>query len=50
MKLVLSQVSSWGDLALIDGVIGSANCFDGNWQGFEQDNLEITIDLGKVNC
>ncbi len=36
-----------GPLALTDGITGSLNFRDGFWQGFEQDDLEGVIDLGK---
>jgi hexosaminidase len=37
-----------GKLGLTDGITGSINFRDGFWQGFEQDDLEAVIDLGKV--
>ncbi len=37
-----------GRLGLTDGITGSINFRDGFWQGFEQDNLEAVIDLGKI--
>ncbi|MDZ7263967.1 MAG: glycoside hydrolase family 20 protein [candidate division KSB1 bacterium] len=37
-----------GNLALTDGITGSLNFRDGFWQGFEQDDLEAIIDLGKI--
>lgn len=36
-----------GKLGLTDGITGSANFRDGFWQGYEQDDLEAVIDLGK---
>jgi len=33
---------------LTDGQLGTINFNDGNWLGFEQENLLSTIDLGKV--
>ena len=36
-----------GTLGLTDGITGSTNFRDGFWQGFEQDDLEAIIDLGK---
>lgn len=36
---------SGGSKGLIDGLIGSATSFE-NWQGFEEDDLEIILDLG----
>lgn len=37
-----------GKLGLTDGITGSINFRDGFWQGFEQDDLDAVIDLGKV--
>ncbi len=37
-----------GELSLIDGLKGSKNHRDGLWQGFQGDDLEVTIDLGEV--
>lgn len=36
-----------GQMALIDGLSGSANFHDGIWQGFEKVDLDATIDLEK---
>ena len=36
-----------GPAALVDGLSGSKNYSDGVWQGFEQNDLEVVIDLGK---
>ena len=36
-----------GAMALVDGLTGSTNYSDGTWQGFEQHDLEVVIDLGK---
>ena len=37
-----------GTYALTNGMRGSKSYGDGNWQGFEQDDLDATIDLGEV--
>jgi len=37
-----------GDGSLTDGVLGTDNFRDGNWQGFEGEDLIATIDLGTV--
>ena len=37
-----------GDRALIDGFTGSDHYGDGSWQGYEEVDLEATIDLGAV--
>ncbi|MFC2107314.1 sialate O-acetylesterase [Bacteroidota bacterium] len=47
-----------GDLGLVNGIFGSKNFRDGNWQAFHGNDLEIVIDLDdvtkvsslKVNC
>ena len=36
-----------GDHALVDGILGSDNSKDGTWQGFEGNDLELTLDLGE---
>ena len=36
-----------GKIALTDGITASKNAQDGNWQGFEGNDLEVIIDLGK---
>ena len=36
------------DYALVDGVKGSKNLSCGYWQGFNGEDLDITIDLGKT--
>ena len=41
------KYSGSGKENLIDGLVGSENHNDGYWQGWEKDNMEITIDLHK---
>ncbi len=36
-----------GAVTLIDGIRGSGNFHDGRWLGFEETDLEATIDIGK---
>jgi hexosaminidase len=36
-----------GEQGLVDGILGSDNSKDGTWQGFEGNDLELTLDLGK---
>ena len=36
-----------GDQGLVDGILGTTNFRDGSWQGFEGNDLELTIDLGE---
>jgi hexosaminidase len=35
-----------GDLALVDGIKGSVNHADGNWKGYNGNDMVATIDLG----
>ncbi|MFZ0453770.1 MAG: alpha-L-fucosidase [Ignavibacteriaceae bacterium] len=37
-----------GRYNLVDGVHGSTNFNDGNWQGYDGNDLDAVIDLGKV--
>ena len=37
-----------GDQGLVDGILGSENSRDGTWQGFEGNDLELTLDLGET--
>ncbi|MEI6695466.1 MAG: family 20 glycosylhydrolase [Bacteroidota bacterium] len=39
-----------GDGSLTDGVLGTANFRDGNWQGFEGDDMVATIDLNSLKA
>jgi hexosaminidase len=41
------KYSGGGELGLTDGIRGSKSYGDGRWQGFEQDDLVASIDLGK---
>ena len=41
----VSKYSGSGEKNLIDGLIGSENHNDGYWQGWEEDDMEIVIDL-----
>jgi len=57
-KLYQSKYKAGGDLALVNGITGSNRFRDGNWQGFEKDDMEVVIDLKKnipiksvsINC
>ncbi len=42
------KYSGGGNYALIDGKRGSENFMDKEWQGFEGNDLNVTIDLGSV--
>jgi sialate O-acetylesterase len=37
-----------GDIAILNGIKGSDNFRDGNWQGYEGDDFEAVIDLGEL--
>ena len=39
--------TSGGKLALFDGILASTDAQAGNWQGFESNNLDVIIDIGK---
>jgi hexosaminidase len=43
-----SRYPAAGEDALIDGITGSADFSDGNWQGYQANDLDVIIDLGKV--
>ncbi|RQW05365.1 hypothetical protein EH223_05145, partial [candidate division KSB1 bacterium] len=42
-----SRYPAGGDDALVNGIRGSDNFRDGNWQGYEGDDLIAVIDLGE---
>jgi len=43
-----SRYSGGGDGALIDGLRGNSSHRDGGWQGYLGNDMEVLIDLGKV--
>jgi predicted alpha-1,2-mannosidase len=43
-----SQYTGGGDLALIDGIRGTANWSGGAWQGYQGKDLVALVDLGEV--
>ncbi len=43
-----TDFTSSGNLALLDGILASENFQDGNWQGFDGDDLDVVLDLGKM--
>jgi len=43
-----ARYTGGGDQGLVDGILGSDNSKDGTWQGFEGNDLELTIDLGET--
>ncbi|HLF19950.1 MAG TPA: GH92 family glycosyl hydrolase, partial [Bacteroidota bacterium] len=42
------QYTGGGDQALIDEIRGGTDFRVGGWQGYEQDDVEATVDLGKT--
>ena len=44
----LPNYSAQGDETLINGIHGTANWRLGNWQGYQNNDLEAVIDLGQV--
>ncbi|HWY38330.1 MAG TPA: GH92 family glycosyl hydrolase [Bacteroidia bacterium] len=42
------QYTGGGNEALIDGIKGSENWRKGFWQGFQGQDLEVVIDMGKI--
>ena len=42
------RFTAGGNLALLDGILASTDFQDGSWQGFEGNDLEVVIDLGKT--
>jgi hypothetical protein len=42
------QYTAGGDDGIIDGIYGETNWRKGEWQGYQGQNFEATIDLGKV--
>ena len=43
-----NQYNAGGSIALIDGVKGTEDFRTGAWQGYENEDLKATLDLGKV--
>jgi len=43
------RYTAGGDGALTDGLRGTTNHRDGGWQGYLGNNMEVIIDLGKVD-
>lgn len=48
LKYPHGKYSGGGDFALTNGIRGTKLYDDGNWQGFEHDDLDATIDLGRI--
>ena len=47
-QLYSKKYSATGKKALVDGVLASISFKDKNWQGFEKEDIDLTIDLGKL--
>jgi sialate O-acetylesterase len=45
---ISGRFTAGGDLALLDGIQASTDFQDGSWQGFEGNDLDVVIDLGKT--
>lgn len=43
-----TQYTGGGDIALIDGIRGGNNFRATGWQGYQGENLEAVVDLGKI--
>jgi len=48
VKSPYRKYTGGGDYALTNGLLGTTSYADGNWQGYEQNDLDATIDLGGV--
>jgi hexosaminidase len=48
LKYPYNKYNGGGELGLTNGIRGTKSYNDGNWQGFEQNDLEAIIDLGDV--
>ncbi len=46
-SLFSKQYSAGGTIALTDGILATTDYQDGNWQGFENTDMDVVIDLGK---
>ena len=48
LKFPYQKYTGGGASALTNGMLGTKSYDDGNWQGYEQNDLDATIDLGNV--
>jgi len=48
VKFPYDKYTGGGPYALTNGLLGTIAYDDGNWQGYEQNDLDATIDLGEV--
>ena len=42
------KYTAGGSFGLVNGILGTKSYDDGTWQGFEQNDLDATVDLGEV--
>ncbi|MBC2607513.1 GH92 family glycosyl hydrolase [Pelagicoccus albus] len=42
------QYTAGGPAGLVDGIIGTADFTTGRWQGYEDTDLEVVVDLGEI--
>lgn len=47
LKFPYERYTGGGEYGLVNGLRGSLNLADGNWQGFHQSDLDGVVDLGK---
>ena len=50
VKFPYRKYTGGGAYALTNGLLGTTSYGDGNWQGYEQNDLDATIDLGDVTA
>jgi hexosaminidase len=48
VKFPHGKYTGGGEFALTNGMLGTRSYDDGNWQGYEQDDLDATINLGDL--
>lgn len=44
---LLSQYTAGGGQGLVDGIRGNLNWRTGNWQGYQTQNMDVTVDLNE---
>ena len=42
------KYNAGGDVGLVNGLVGSNDFQDGQWQGFQKDDIEVIVDLGEM--
>jgi hypothetical protein len=48
IKFPYQKYTGGGTFALTNGMLGTISYDDGNWQGYEQNDLDAVVDLGSV--